>query len=253
MKTTQKGFIIPLLIIIIAVLAIGGGFYIHSQNKKMAELNSNVSIDNNDGANPALRDFNADTSASSSSNKTLQGQSNYLTYSNSEIGIKFAYPLSWKGVIEEVASCLSPTTNRVYVSTECKGIYLAPESASIGPDFPWGKRFLYSYTKNYANEQPGRGGAYDDFVANAATKDYCQNNASYVTSCKVFMNSSGIEIAKMIMDVPVEPDCIEGCWGHKVLYYVHNPKASALFQGVLFSTADDEKTLDEIVNTFQFI
>ena len=32
MKNTQKGFIVPLLIVIIAVLVIGGGVYVYTKN-----------------------------------------------------------------------------------------------------------------------------------------------------------------------------------------------------------------------------
>ncbi len=34
MKVTQKGFIVPLLIIIIAVLILGGGLYVYQRNKQ---------------------------------------------------------------------------------------------------------------------------------------------------------------------------------------------------------------------------
>ena len=35
MKNTKRGFIVPLLIAIIAVLAIGGGVYLYTQNKSV--------------------------------------------------------------------------------------------------------------------------------------------------------------------------------------------------------------------------
>ncbi|HZS43065.1 MAG TPA: hypothetical protein VFA52_02480 [Candidatus Paceibacterota bacterium] len=43
MKNSQKGFIIPLLIIIVAALAIGGGFYLHSHRADVAS-NINTSL-----------------------------------------------------------------------------------------------------------------------------------------------------------------------------------------------------------------
>jgi hypothetical protein len=41
MKNIQKGFIVPLLITIIAILVIGGGYYIYSQNKKSSIIEQN--------------------------------------------------------------------------------------------------------------------------------------------------------------------------------------------------------------------
>lgn len=44
MKKTQKGFAVPLIIAIIAVLAIGGGVYFYVQNKKQSNNNKTGSI-----------------------------------------------------------------------------------------------------------------------------------------------------------------------------------------------------------------
>ncbi len=43
MKNLQKGYIIPLVIIVIALLAIGGGAYVYSQNKHSGIQNVDVS------------------------------------------------------------------------------------------------------------------------------------------------------------------------------------------------------------------
>lgn len=50
MKNYQKGFVVPLLITIIAVLIIGGGIYYYSQNKQVeqkSDVQSNTSIPSN--------------------------------------------------------------------------------------------------------------------------------------------------------------------------------------------------------------
>ncbi len=43
MKTTQKGFVVPLLIGIIAILAVGGGAYVYSQKNKVKTAPTNLS------------------------------------------------------------------------------------------------------------------------------------------------------------------------------------------------------------------
>ena len=76
MKSARKGFIIPLLIIIIAALAIGGGFYIHNQNQKIAEqaqVNTNASVET---SVPPLKDFHSTSSSNVSANTNTQAAAN---------------------------------------------------------------------------------------------------------------------------------------------------------------------------------
>lgn len=56
MKNTQKGFIVPLLIIIIAVLVVGGGFYVYSLNKTQ-KLKTD---DNETKSNQVVQDFSSE-------------------------------------------------------------------------------------------------------------------------------------------------------------------------------------------------
>lgn len=44
MKNSQKGFIVPLLIIVIAVLALGGGVYVYQKNKAPDKSNANTNV-----------------------------------------------------------------------------------------------------------------------------------------------------------------------------------------------------------------
>ncbi|TAK93427.1 hypothetical protein EPO05_07115, partial [Patescibacteria group bacterium] len=44
MKNTQKGFAIPLVIAIIAILVIGGGVYIYKNNSSKESLNCNKNL-----------------------------------------------------------------------------------------------------------------------------------------------------------------------------------------------------------------
>lgn len=84
MKSTQKGFIIPLLVAIIAVLAIGGGIYVYSQHQKIAEqqaeLNTNATLNtDNSGPVPTLRNYDNSTTTittSASTNTSVNGSAN---------------------------------------------------------------------------------------------------------------------------------------------------------------------------------
>ncbi|MGB8816256.1 MAG: hypothetical protein WCC74_03455 [Minisyncoccia bacterium] len=72
MKNKQKGFVIPLLIGIIAVLIIGGGVYIYT-NKKVAE--TPVAVQNTATTTSAIKDWK--------------------TYTNKKFGYQIKYPNDW--------------------------------------------------------------------------------------------------------------------------------------------------------------
>lgn len=72
MKKLQKGFVAPFLVVIIAVLVVGGGAYFYTQNK--AEIN---------------------TSLNATTTNNLQTDNNNLDwkiYNNTNLGIEFRYP-----------------------------------------------------------------------------------------------------------------------------------------------------------------
>lgn len=74
MKNSQKGFVVPLLIVV-AVLAIGGGIYFYSKTKTA----------------PSDTDIQTNTQ-----NTTADQTADWRTYTSAEYGISFKYPSSWK-------------------------------------------------------------------------------------------------------------------------------------------------------------
>ena len=75
MRNTQKGFIVPLLIAIIAVLAIGGGIYVFEQSKPQQTEQQPTTYNQ----------------AVSTTNQTT----NSKTYTNSQYGFQINYPVGW--------------------------------------------------------------------------------------------------------------------------------------------------------------
>ncbi|MEI6490872.1 MAG: hypothetical protein WCO16_03910 [bacterium] len=73
----QKGFIVPLLIAIIAVLVIGGGVYVYSQQNQQQAINAGIRTISND--NPLLATSENTNQAVSNLDTLPQSQSNLLT------------------------------------------------------------------------------------------------------------------------------------------------------------------------------
>ena len=65
-QASQKGFLIPLVIIIIAVLAIGGGSYVYNQNKKSPSVARSKEVSNNTTASSTQATTTHQTAATSS-------------------------------------------------------------------------------------------------------------------------------------------------------------------------------------------
>lgn len=116
----KSGFIIPLVIIIIAALAIGGGIYIHEKNKKIAEqaiVNSDADLkvtnttSTDQHAPPCCKETSAKPDPYYKNLGTNQSQSSYpptegwRTFTNEQYRFSFQYPsninfvLSEKGVL----------------------------------------------------------------------------------------------------------------------------------------------------------
>lgn len=84
MKNTQKGFIIPLLIVVIAVLAIGAGVYVFEQGKtKQVEQQSTT----NNQTIP--------TSTSQATTPSANQYAEWKTYSNTVYHYSIKYPNNW--------------------------------------------------------------------------------------------------------------------------------------------------------------
>ena len=88
MKNKQKGFVIPILAAIIALLVIGGVTYIYVNNK-------------------SLNKYSADVSGISATNQT----SNWKTYTNAKYGFEFQYPENWVSSISDSGISLTTPEN----------------------------------------------------------------------------------------------------------------------------------------------
>lgn len=87
MKNSQKGFVIPLLITIIALLGIGGGAYVYTKNVKLTDLNFKI-----DTQEKSSSVSNKIYEVNNKKNKDLENNSVWKTYTNSNNGIEFKYP-----------------------------------------------------------------------------------------------------------------------------------------------------------------
>jgi len=88
----KKGFAPLILLIIFAVVAIGGGTYIYSKKKKTADVNSNIQ------ATSTVETTSSTSSGPISSQPTTSSNSNtanWKTYINSKYGFEFKYPLKY--------------------------------------------------------------------------------------------------------------------------------------------------------------
>lgn len=104
MKNHQKGFAIPLLITIIAVLLIGGGIYFYKSNK------SNSPVDTSANTPQSNQTWQTDTQNTTSTNQPAvnnsTGSSNTSSakievagmkqYTDSDFGFSFWYPAKWQ-------------------------------------------------------------------------------------------------------------------------------------------------------------
>lgn len=76
MKNSQKGFVLPLLLIIIAALLVAGGAYVYVQNKQTNQM-SDVTLP--DQTTPTAQTSNTQTA-------------DWKTYTNSQYSFSFQYP-----------------------------------------------------------------------------------------------------------------------------------------------------------------
>ena len=105
MKNLQKGFVVPLLLGIIALLVIGGGVYIY-QNKKAEVPSTNTNTEVN------------------SENVT----SNWKTYTNTKYGFEFQYPPTYTAKTEN-----DSRNTIVFASDELTfGVFIPIESEKMG-------------------------------------------------------------------------------------------------------------------------
>lgn len=89
MKNSQKGFIVPVLLVVIALLVIGGGVYVY-KNKKV-ESTAVTDISTQQKTNPIQQQM--DTQTSSITNTSMAG---WKTYINTKNGYQLKYPADWQ-------------------------------------------------------------------------------------------------------------------------------------------------------------
>lgn len=85
MKNLQKGFIVPIILVIIALLAIGGGVYFYKNKKIETPAVVNTETQQTNTQTPPV---NTQTNNSPSQNNT----SNWKTYTSTQYGFDFKYP-----------------------------------------------------------------------------------------------------------------------------------------------------------------
>lgn len=93
MKNSQKGFIVPLVIGIIALLIIGGGIYIYSNKKVDAPVVINTNLPTQSGQ--------TSTNTTTKTTPTTNAVKDWKIYTNTKYGIEISYPSSWPNPKEE--------------------------------------------------------------------------------------------------------------------------------------------------------
>ncbi len=140
MKNTQKGFIMPVILILVALLVIGGGAYMYTQNKQ--------------GNQPEAVSQTTDTTS------TVQ-TANLKTYTNSAFGFSVKLPTN-----NNVYTC-EDTSSRPTVANEKSYRVFILENPS---DIDLMKSCDYSerakYNNLYISASRSTPGAYSDLVAN---------------------------------------------------------------------------------------
>ncbi len=92
MKSSQKGFVIPVVIAIIALLVIGGGAYIYTNTKVEAPANIPEIV-----SNVPTSTFTSKNTKEESIREDLR---DWKTYSNQEYGLTFKYPNNFE-IVED--------------------------------------------------------------------------------------------------------------------------------------------------------
>lgn len=87
MKNTHKGFILPLLVALIALLAIGGGIYYSQKSKAPGQEKKQE--------NTQTTTTTTNTPASTQYTATNGQTAGWNTYTNSQLGFSLAYPSQW--------------------------------------------------------------------------------------------------------------------------------------------------------------
>lgn len=96
MKTTQRGFIVPLVLVIIALLLVGSGAYVYVQNRQVKQL-----------------EIVNQASATSKGQVTDSQTAGWKTYTSKEYGFEMQYPADW--VLESSSGSLPTLYGKNYI------------------------------------------------------------------------------------------------------------------------------------------
>lgn len=151
MKTTPRGFIVPILLVIIALVFASGGAYVYTQNKQANPLVSeNTSLPM---ATSTTQTSDQTTSVTQIPDSQIAG---WKTYTNTDYGFEVKYPSTWEVQDYKKDSSLpSPDT-----------VGFAPQNLG---DFPQCVQDAKNLRENYKQYNPFPGyESYSDTVAKIA-------------------------------------------------------------------------------------
>jgi hypothetical protein len=149
MKNSRKGFIVPLVIVIIALLAIGGGAYVYTHNKSadttsVSTETSNqtmTTVQNNSNITSTPGQTAVKTNTTSSSSNTVSDKatnSSLKTYTNSQFGFSVKYPqtvsLKTNGKFDGDQSANLANTNSDTNRVNFIALFTLPQSQYKGVD-----------------------------------------------------------------------------------------------------------------------
>lgn len=97
MKNNQKkGFIVPVLLAIIALLVIGGGVYVYQNKKAEAPTVVDTGIEQSDQIQQQTNTKPSPVNTQTNNSLSQSDTSDWKTYTNSEYGFELKYPNDWK-------------------------------------------------------------------------------------------------------------------------------------------------------------
>lgn len=243
----QKGLVPVLIVIILAVLMVGG--YLVYQNEIRSDpyppLNYQWAQLSNPKPKLSPSPFDV-THESTTSGETA----NWKTYTHDELGITFSYPSEWGDIKEEKDNDCWPGAPQ-----PCVHIFLTP--SKISKD----SVLLGSGNNSYIYNVVGKGAYFGHRIGKAYrygtpfekfVKEYCTSNREESKHCETKINQNGILYTKSL---ETNYDTLEGL---ALYYYVYHPNHQ--FQGMTLSNEgflntpfekNSEKALDQILSTFK--